>query len=223
MGIEQLVARLISLVLLLTAGYNPSIIDELTSTELALKDVAIGVFSGDFDRSAFEFRDNAWFAGSVLVFYPPENKNTSYSIPEGTTAIMPMAFHYNDYIQQITCPASLVYIGSEAFCQTHLSGIDLNHVKMIGGSAFEGTGLSVVNLPDQIVYIGPFAFYGVRIKKNTHVVLPPTLLYIGSDIVVSGNSSYDTFEPIYEVISGSYAYDWVLENGYDYVVIDQRD
>ncbi|MBQ6173497.1 MAG: DDE-type integrase/transposase/recombinase [Clostridia bacterium] len=26
---------------------------------------------------------------------------------------------------------------------------------------------------------------------------------------------------VYEVISGSYAYDWVVGNGYDYVVIDQ--
>ncbi|MBR4459193.1 MAG: DDE-type integrase/transposase/recombinase [Clostridia bacterium] len=27
----------------------------------------------------------------------------------------------------------------------------------------------------------------------------------------------------YEAVSGSYAYDWVVENGYDYVVIDQMN
>lgn len=218
MGIEQLVLKLISLVLALSLGDHAALIDEIKSAEIELQEMAIRIEMNGPEASGLEYHDHAWFDGNTLVFYPPENEDAAYTIPEGTVAIMPSAFHDNSSIRQVICPDSLIYIGSEAFAQTPLSKIDLDHVLFIGSSAFEGTGLSAITFSDQIVWLDSFAFFGARIKRNTHVTLPSTLIYIGDDIIVSGNSAWDTYEPIYEVIEGSYAHEWATESDCKYIL-----
>jgi len=162
MNIEQLVINLILLIFALSPSNNAT--DEIMSAQIELMDIAIQIQMNDFDLSELNYHDNAWFDGSILVYYPPENDDAIYSIPEGTAAIMPLAFHYNDKIRQIICPDSLIYIGEEAFAQTSLSSINLDHVLIIGSSAFEGTNLSDIRLSDQIIWIDSFAFYGAGIE-----------------------------------------------------------
>lgn len=222
MVIDQLVFRLVTLILALSLSNNTTLIDEIMSTQLELKNIAIRSELSDLDASELEYHDNAWFSGNILVYYPPGNEDTIYSIPEGTVAIMPLAFHYNDKIRQIICPDSLLYIGSEAFAQTTLATINLDSVLLIGSSAFEGTDLTSVSFSEEIKWIDSFAFYGIQFEENTHVRLPSTLMYIGDDIIVTGTSAWDTWEPVYEVVPGSYAYEWAEENGYDYLLIESK-
>ena len=211
----KLIKRMVCLILTLVVGDN-SAINEIRSLEIELNNVYV---TDIIDNQSIEYHDNAYFVDDVLVFYPQENRQEFYAIPEGTIAILPRAFTYNTFIKEIQCPSSLVLIGSRAFRQTPLERINLESVLYIGSSAFEGTSLTKVTLSKEIKWIGTYAFWGIRIKRTSHLILPDTLVYIGDDIMVSGTSSYDSFTPIFDVYDGSVGYQWANENGYNYSLL----
>jgi hypothetical protein len=50
-----------------------------------------------------------------LICYPAKKTGTEYTIPDGVTNIVKGAFAGNEYIEQVTIPASVTRIGNEAF------------------------------------------------------------------------------------------------------------
>ena len=86
---------------------------------------------------------------TTLVAYPPAATATTYAIPETVTKLQYFAFHYNDYLTQVTIPESVTWVG---------------------GAAFRGCdGLTSLYFPDGITYIGSSGFCDCDNLTSVHL------------------------------------------------------
>ena len=111
------------------------------------------------------------------------NRETSYNIPEGVTAIGESAFN-SKAITNITLPSSLLSIGKNAFRATPLTSITIpNSVTTIGDRAFmECSALTSANLPAGLTTMGQRVFYNCSQLAN---------ISIADGAKVIGNSAFD--------------------------------
>ena len=77
--------------------------------------------------------------GTTLIRYPQGKKDSSFTVPDGVTAIGSYAFSDNPYIEKVTLPDSVTSIKAIAF-----------------GDCL---GLKQVNIPSSVTEIGTGAFY----------------------------------------------------------------
>ena len=99
----------------------------------------------------------------ILVKYPEDKTDESYTIPNSVTIIESGAFSNNRHLKNVVIPNSVTSIGDDAFygC-TSLTGVTIpNSVTSIGERAFSGcTSLTDVTIPNSVTIIGNSAFSG---------------------------------------------------------------
>jgi|GEM_PF-2561910 len=101
--------------------------------------------------------------GTVLVKYPAQLWDESYTIPEGVTAIGNNAFAFCENLVRVTLPEGVTSIGRSSFesCKK-LKQVDIpGTVTSIGSHAFIGCcRLASVHIPDGVTRIEPSTFQG---------------------------------------------------------------
>lgn len=126
-----------------------------------------------FERNE-DGKGNNWKRkGPILLQYPAEKKETSYTVPEGVVEIREGGFQGQDYLQSVIVPGTVTYIGEDAFCNLeNLKSADIG-AGVIGESVFWGCGnLTDVTLQNTVTGICENAFFGTGI---TSLVLPESV------------------------------------------------
>ncbi|MDR1320711.1 MAG: leucine-rich repeat domain-containing protein [Gracilibacteraceae bacterium] len=111
----------------------------------------------------YTVKDGVLFTADMktLVWYPPQRKESAYTIPSGVTAIGAGAFSACGALASVTVPYSVTSIGNRAFvCCDKLTDIDMpGGLTSIGSEAFSCC-LRLVNItiPHSVTSIGNGAF-----------------------------------------------------------------
>lgn len=152
---------------------------------------ALRAVNVDPANSTYSSRDGVLFdkAQTTLLLYPAL-KAGSYSVPEGVTSIVALAFAGCRSIPTVTLPDSVTYIGDAAFEYTLLTNITLgSHTAYIGNSAFyDCANLSHVTIPGTVTHIGDIAF--AQCPKLAGVFFQGTAPSLGNLPFDSGNTVY---------------------------------
>ncbi len=151
------------------------------------------------DHPTLECIDGVLFSkpDKRLVCYPYTFTAEEYSIPQGILLIGDYAFESCDLLQSVVIPESVTSIGDYAFhyCCNLQSVTIPEGVTSIGGFAFlYCSNLQSVAIPDTVISIGDFAFYLVSQGVTT--------ITVGRD---------------------SYAKQYCVDNGLNYIYFDQND
>ena len=119
-------------------------------------------------------------ADKALISYPAGIKSSTYTIPQGITAIGDDAFTRCSSLTSVSIPDSVTSIGDAAFygC-TSLTSVSIpNSVTSIGDAAFFSCdSLTSVSIPDSVTSIGDRAFS--YCKSLTSVSIPNSVAAIG--------------------------------------------
>ena len=119
-------------------------------------------------------------ADKALISYPAGISSSTYTIPQGITAIGDSAFYYCDSLTSVSIPDSVTSIGDNAFyfCESLTSVTIPDSVTAIGDSAFSYCdSLTSVSIPDSVTAIGNRAFYSC--DSLTSVSIPNSVTAIG--------------------------------------------
>ena len=119
-------------------------------------------------------------ADKALISYPAGISSSTYTIPQGITAIGDSAFYYCDSLTSVSIPDSVTSIGDNAFyfCESLTSVTIPDSVTAIGDSAFSYCdSLTSVSIPDSVTSIGDEAFYSC--SSLTSVNIPDSVTSIG--------------------------------------------
>ena len=205
-----------------TAFYNCSSLSEVELETTRLQDCSYDSYPG-----------NGIFTGCSIE---------RIIFAEGTERI-PANLFYNagmDYYAEITIPASIKVIGGGAFCKaSRLSEVIFagNNVTEIGASAFAGTGIIGITLPESLILIGEYAFDACA--SLDEIVIPGKVTTIGryafrnctqlkkvvipASVKTMGDYMFNGCDKnslkIYAV-KNSTAYNWAVKNGYAIGVIN---
>lgn len=119
---------------------------------------------------------------NILVAYPIAKIGTSYTVPDGTTAIGAYAFH-SSKVKTVKMPNSVQTIGLSAFRNnTVMESLELpKGVTTIGNYAFAGcTALQAVMLPSTLTSLGAGAFRddASLILVASKATTPPTCVMV---------------------------------------------
>ena len=168
------------------------------------------------DNPAYEQIDGVLFdkRENKLIAYPRVREG-SYIIPEGTKEIGECAFYASGGLTGVTVPDGVTGIGKEAFagCYGLTSVILPDSVVSIGDNAFyDCLGLTGATIPNGVTSIGSGVFKHCR--DLTSVILPAGVTDIGKDAFLGCE------DIVISVIKGSYAEQYVQENGIAYVLTD---
>ena len=100
-------------------------------------------------------------ADKALISYPAGISSSTYTIPQGITAIGDSAFYYCDSLTSVSIPDSVTSIGDNAFyfCESLTSVTIPDSVTAIGNRAFYYCdSLTSVSIPNSVTSIGDYAF-----------------------------------------------------------------
>ncbi|MFR4138584.1 MAG: leucine-rich repeat domain-containing protein [Christensenellales bacterium] len=128
-------------------------------------------------------------ADKALISYPAGISSSTYTIPQGITAIGDSAFYYCDSLTSVSIPDSVTSIGDNAFyfCESLTSVTIPDSVTAIGDSAFSYCdSLTSVSIPDSVTSIGDSAFYSC--DSLTSVSIPDSVTAIGNRAFYSCDS-----------------------------------
>lgn len=142
----------------------------------------------------------------TLIYCPPANARTSYTIPDGVTAIGSFAFEKCKKLRQVTIPQSVTEIGGSAFYQSGItSAVIPNGVTEIKDMAFAACdNLTSVTLPDTVTSLAQYAFCSD--KNLAKINIPKGVTSIGEDAIYGG-------DPVIYGDSGSAAETYASKNG----------
>ena len=114
-------------------------------------------------------------------------KLVEVSLPSTLTNIGAYAFRSNE-LTSVKFPSGIHYIGSNAFTFNPLSAIEFDSCDnlIIASSAFSGTDLVQVHLPEGTAEIGDSAFRGC--DQLTTVTMPDTVTTLGNDAFLNCTS-----------------------------------
>ena len=116
---------------------------------------------------------------TMLVLYPKNAVATSFTIPDGVTALESYAFQNCDNLTDITFPESVTWLGRDVFWRCEgLVSIDLpDGITHMGKGTFdECVNLVQVHLPASLDSILDFTFYSCKLQEIT---IPQNLKHIG--------------------------------------------
>ena len=119
-------------------------------------------------------------ADKALISYPAGISSSTYTIPQGITAIGDGAFYSCDFLTSVSIPDSVTSIGDEAFSSCDfLTSVSIpDSVTSIGDRAFYYCkSLTSVSIPDSVTSIGDSAFS--TCKSLTSVSIPDSVTSIG--------------------------------------------
>ena len=129
----------------------------------------------DSKNPYYKSSDNIVFTadGKTICFSAVNAGAETYTIPAGVTALAERAFCGNRKIKNLVIPGSVKSIGTEAFTGSFdsvkpaLESVTIgNGCETIGQYCFiECTNLTKLKLPDSIVSLGQFAFFGAPIEE----------------------------------------------------------
>lgn len=164
----------------------PAATAQIGSQAFALCDNLVS-FTVDPANPAFSDKDGVLFdkAGATLLRYPAGRATTAYKIPEGTRTIAREAFK-NDYrtvrsraLEEVTFPASLAVIESNAFTQCSLRRLTVPAGVELHDYAFSlNQRLEYVELEEGITALGEGVLAGLDGYAGT-LVLPQSLRSVG--------------------------------------------
>lgn len=159
----------------------------ITITNLSFINNNLISINVDAESSNFKSIDGVLFSkdGKKLISYPI-SKSASYTIPDGVETIDNDAFN-SSKLSSVTIPASVRTINQGAFQytgKTATGGFVVtissgSKLETIGGSVFQETGLSFINLPEGLKTIGEKAFNDC--PNLTSITIPYTLTAIASN------------------------------------------
>lgn len=147
-------------------------------------------FSVDSESERYTDVDGVLFDKSkkILVGYP-NDKGTTYEVPEGTEVIGDFAFKSCNNISSVYLPDSVKIIGFESFCGcNNLAEINIpNKLETIGHQAFAITGLKSVILPNSIKEIegNPFMLCDAKIYAPEGSYAEEYCLKKGIPVIIS--------------------------------------
>ena len=146
-------------------------------------------------------------ADKALISYPAGISSSTYTIPQGITAIGDSAFYYCDSLTSVSIPDSVTSIGDNAFyfCESLTSVTIPDSVTAIGDSAFSYCdSLTSVSIPDSVTSIGDSAFYSC--DSLTSVSIPDSVTAIGNRAFYSCDSLTSVSIPNSVTAIGDYAF-----------------
>ncbi len=123
---------------------------------------AFGLWSESFYDYAC-YSNQAVISDGKLAIYAGDG--AEYAIPNGVTEIAPQAFYFNQQLQTVTLPDSLITIGASAFEKCYqLQRVSIganNGLKTIDDDAFSADiELTELTLPNSLSYMGKGVFSG---------------------------------------------------------------
>ena len=134
----------------------------------------------DEKNSDFIVKDNVLFNknGSIILYFPNEDKREEYIVPNGVKHISYKAFYGTDNLKKVTMNNDVESIGGHAFEFSDLEQIKLSdNITSIGQGAFTFTRLSSIKLPDKLLNKNNFLLsYTTRLES---VVIPDGVKQIG--------------------------------------------
>ncbi len=125
----------------------------------------------------------------VQAFYKCVSLKTISGL-ENLIVLKNFAFFDCTSLSSISGLKNLETIGLGAFSKcTSLSNIDLpKTLQQIGEAAFEQGGLTSINLPEGLLWIGDFAFNHCRDLQNATITIPSTVVQIGGREYIGANN-----------------------------------
>ena len=119
----------------------------------------------------------------TLLFYPPQKKDSSYTVPEGTKGIGREAFHQIEHLEELFLPDSVTFLSERAiYSNPNLKVLHLSdQIQIIPsastysdtyGAISNNKRLAKVHLPKCLTHVGYDAFYSTAL---TEVNLPEGL------------------------------------------------
>ena len=157
-------------------------------------------------------------ADKALISYPAGISSSTYTIPQGITAIGDSAFYYCDSLTSVSIPDSVTAIGDRAFyyCKSLTSVSIPDSVTSIGDSAFFFcASLTSVSIPASVTSIGDYAFSDCY--SLTSVSIPDSVTSIGD------KAFYFCPNLTLTVPRNSYAAEYAKTNGISYTYPDAND
>ncbi|MBE6633123.1 MAG: hypothetical protein E7620_02130 [Ruminococcaceae bacterium] len=134
---------------------------------------------------------------TVLVYYPTNRENVSYTVIGSVVSIAPNAFENNQTLETVVLPAGLIEINEKAFsgCSALKSVNIPNTVELIGAWAFSNC-TSLADLSFEMggtgkMVVGKYAFQRIA---DTNVTLPATMSVIDNYIFYYASVERVTFE-----------------------------
>ena len=157
-------------------------------------------------------------ADKALISYPAGISSSTYTIPQGITAIRDGAFYSCDFLTSVSIPDSVTSIGDYAFsdCSSLTSVSIPASVTSIGDGAFcFCASLTSVSIPASVTSIGDYAFSDCY--SLTSVSIPDSVTSIGD------KAFYFCPNLTLTVPRNSYAAEYAKTNGISYTYPDAND
>lgn len=134
-----------------------------------------GVYDYDFDNKLLKYGDPDRFEGVNYWIFNTDNqfperaffgkaKLSNFVFPENVSYIGKEAFRGTSLSGALLCPDEVVLIDDYAFAETNIGSVTLSKkLRSIGKSSFQDCRSlqGNLNLPESLLYIGPWAFYNV--------------------------------------------------------------
>ncbi len=139
--------------------------------EGAFADGSLESISIDENNPVYKSVDDVVFSadGKTLFAYPTANQDENYIVPQGIESICSYAFYHCKNLKTISLPNELKRIGDSAFQGSGLTEINLPYgLTTVGDGVFSGCdNLTELSYPDSVTSIGNASFYAKNLKKIT--------------------------------------------------------
>ena len=125
-----------------------------------------------------------------LLLYPAGDSRTVFEIPKGIVRIANSAFEDSSYLNKVTMPDSVDYIGYWAFSGARsLNEINISkNCTVIGQYAFAHTSLKKLSLPASVEMIVGGAFYDIQTLESITIASGNESYYTKDGVLFCGNS-----------------------------------